>query len=203
MLTVTAHSLRLDVVRAFSRVEAAERLADGGPQAVDGALIDAPPRPAGRVSVGDRIEGLLAFDGRRACRSARPRSISPTRTSSTVAGSPATRAPNGGGFDTADVVAELKERRITPHVAQNACDTGKAERRSTIDGRTTRHAGDAASQQCRKRIEEVFGWLETVAGWRKSRFRGQERTAATSPSPPAASPECPGASSPRARDGGA
>jgi transposase len=81
------------------------------------------------------------------------------------------------GFDTADFVAELRERRITPHVAQNAYDTGKTRRRSNIDGRTTRHAGYATSQKCRKRIEEIFGWLKTIAGWRKSRFRGLERTA--------------------------
>jgi transposase len=81
------------------------------------------------------------------------------------------------GFDTADVVAELRERRITPHVAQNAYDTGRTRRRSNIDARTTRHAGYAASQKCRKRIEEIFGWLKTVAAWRKSRFRGLERTA--------------------------
>lgn len=81
------------------------------------------------------------------------------------------------GFDTADVVAELRERRITPHVAQNAYDTGKARRRSNIDGGTTRHAGYAASQKCRKRIEEIFGWLKTIAAWRKSRFRGLVRTA--------------------------
>jgi transposase len=80
------------------------------------------------------------------------------------------------GFDTADVVAELRERRITPHVARNAYDTGKARRRSNIDGRTTRHPGYAASQRIRKRIEEIFGWLKTVAGWRKSRFRGLDRT---------------------------
>ena len=80
------------------------------------------------------------------------------------------------GFDTADLVAELRERRITPHVAQNAYDTGKARRRSNIDGRTTRHPGYAVSQRVRKRIEEIFGWLKTVAAWRKSRFRGLDRT---------------------------
>ena len=74
------------------------------------------------------------------------------------------------------VVAELRERRITPHVPQNAYDTGTAKRRSNIDGRTTRHAGYAISQRVRKRIEEIFGWLKTVAGWRKSRFRGLDRT---------------------------
>ena len=80
------------------------------------------------------------------------------------------------GFDTADFVAELRERRITPHVAQNAYDTGKARRRSNIDGRTTHHPGYAVSQCIRKRIEEIFGWLKTVAGWRKSRLRGLDRT---------------------------
>jgi len=90
--------------------------------------------------------------------------------------------PQGGtlagdkGFDTASLVAELRERRITPHVAQNAYDTGKTRRRSNIDGRTTRHPGYAASQKCRKRIEEIFGWMKTVGHWRQSRFRGRERT---------------------------
>ena len=79
-------------------------------------------------------------------------------------------------FDTADFVTELRERGITPHVAQNAYDTGRARRRSNIDGRTTRHPGYDASQRCRKRIEEIFGWLKTIAGWRKSRFRGLART---------------------------
>jgi transposase len=79
-------------------------------------------------------------------------------------------------FDTADVVDELRERWITPHIAQNVYDTGKARRCSNIDGRTTRHPGYALSQKARKRIEEVFGWLKTVAGWRKSRFRGLDRT---------------------------
>jgi transposase len=80
------------------------------------------------------------------------------------------------GFGTADFVAELRERRITPHVAQNQYDTGRARRRSNIDGRTTRHPGYARSLCARKRIEEIFGWLKTVAGWRKSRFRGLNRT---------------------------
>ena len=45
----------------------------------------------------------------------------------------------------------------------------------TIDRRTTRHAGYAASQRARKRIEEAFGWIKTVAGQRKTRFRGLNR----------------------------
>ena len=90
--------------------------------------------------------------------------------------------PQGGtlagdkGFDTANLVAELRDRGITPYIAQNAYDTGKTRRRSNIDGRITRHPGYASSQKCRKRIEEIFGWLKTVGAWRKSRFLGRERT---------------------------
>ena len=39
-------------------------------------------------------------------------------------------------YDTRQCVAELRQRGVTPHVAQNT--TG---RRSAIDRRTTRHAG--------------------------------------------------------------
>jgi len=53
------------------------------------------------------------------------------------------------GFDTADFVAELRKRGITPHVAQNQYDIGKARRRSNIDGRTTRHPGCPVSRSRR------------------------------------------------------
>ncbi|WP_366658547.1 IS5 family transposase [Fodinicurvata sp. EGI_FJ10296] len=79
------------------------------------------------------------------------------------------------GYDTADFVAELRELGITPHVAQNAYDTGKARRRSAIDDRTTRHPGYAVSQRARKRIEECFGWIKDGAGGRKARHRGLDR----------------------------
>jgi transposase len=70
-------------------------------------------------------------------------------------------------YDTNDFVTELRERAVTPHVAQN--DTN---RRSAIDGRTTRHPGYAVSIRIRKRIEEAFGWAKTVAGLRKMHHRG-------------------------------
>lgn len=73
-------------------------------------------------------------------------------------------------YDTQAFVAQLRELEVTPHVAQN--DTN---RRSAIDGRTTCHAGYAISQQKRKRIEEIFGWLKTVGGLRKLRHRGHAR----------------------------
>jgi transposase len=75
------------------------------------------------------------------------------------------------GFDAADFVMELREINVTPHVAQNTSRT------SAIDGRTTRHAGYEISQRIRKRIEEGFGWMKTIAGMRKPRYRGRERVA--------------------------
>ena len=79
-------------------------------------------------------------------------------------------------YDVAAFVAELRGRSVTPHIAINAhlTKTGK-RRRTTIDGRTTRHGGYAASQRCRKRIEEAFGWIKAAAGFAKTRFRGKER----------------------------
>ncbi len=74
------------------------------------------------------------------------------------------------GYDTGDFVKALREKNVTPHVAQN--DTN---RRSAIDQRTTRHDGYALSQRKRKRVEEVFGWMKTVALQRKTRFRGLDR----------------------------
>jgi IS5 family transposase len=72
------------------------------------------------------------------------------------------------GYDTRDFVAGCRERKVTPHVAQNA----HKRRRSAIDARTTRQPGYAISQRFRKRIEEVFGWMKTVGNFRKTRFRG-------------------------------
>ena len=75
------------------------------------------------------------------------------------------------GYDTADLVATLRRRRVTPHVARNT-----TRRRSAIDGCTTRHPGYAVSQRIRKRVEEIFGWMKTVGGFRRTRYRGLERT---------------------------
>ena len=73
-------------------------------------------------------------------------------------------------FDTHDFVRDVRAVGVTPHVAQHT--TG---RRSAIDRRTTRHPGYAISQRCRKRVEEIFGWLKTVGLMRKTRHRGCER----------------------------
>ena len=74
------------------------------------------------------------------------------------------------GYDTRGFVAALRTLGVTPHVAQNTTN-----RASAIDERTTRHAGYAVSQRLRKRVEEIFGWLKTVALFRKTRHRGVRR----------------------------
>jgi len=71
------------------------------------------------------------------------------------------------GYDAADFVEELRTLNVRPHVAQNV-----SKRRSAIDVRTTRHASYAASIRARKRIEEAFGWIKTIAGLRKAKLRG-------------------------------
>lgn len=74
------------------------------------------------------------------------------------------------GYDAADFVEELRTLNVRPHVAQNT-----NRRRSAIDKRTTRHPGYAASIRIRKRIEEAFGWIKTVAGMRKTKLRGLDK----------------------------
>jgi transposase len=73
-------------------------------------------------------------------------------------------------YDTHDFVRDVRELQVTPHVAQNT-----SGRSSAIDGRTTRHPGYAVSQQKRKCVEEIFGWLKTVGLLRKVRHRGLAR----------------------------
>jgi transposase len=74
------------------------------------------------------------------------------------------------GYDTQEFVASLRGLQVTPHVAQHT-----ANRSSAIDGRTTSHPGYVVSQQKRKLVEEIFGWLKTTGLLRKTRHRGAER----------------------------
>jgi transposase len=75
------------------------------------------------------------------------------------------------GYDSGDCVKKLREQRVTPHVAQN-----QSRRRSAIDGRTTSRPGYRVSLRIRKRVEEIFGWMKTVGGFRRTRYRGLEKT---------------------------
>jgi transposase len=72
------------------------------------------------------------------------------------------------GYDTRDFIADCRARNVTPHVAQNITK----HRGSMIDRRTTAAPGYAISQRVRKRVEEIFGWMKTVGGFRKTRYIG-------------------------------
>ena len=85
-----------------------------------------------------------------------------------IAGTQRVTVGGDKGFDTADFISECRHMQVTPHVAQNHGRRGG----SALDQRTTRHAGYRISQRKRKRIEECFGWLKTIALLRKVRHRG-------------------------------
>jgi len=76
------------------------------------------------------------------------------------------------GYDTADFIAGCRDIGVVPHVAQHI----NAYRGSAIDDRTTRHEGYEISQRKRKLVEEIFGWLKTVGGFRRTRFIGRVKT---------------------------
>lgn len=75
------------------------------------------------------------------------------------------------GYDAEDFVNELRSMNVRPHVAQNSARRGG----SAIDGRTTRYKGYAMSLRIRKRIEEGFGWMKSVAGLDRPMLRGRDR----------------------------
>ena len=76
-------------------------------------------------------------------------------------------------YDTRAFVTDCRDLGVTPHVAQNT-----TRQRSAIDGRTTRHPGHRTSQRIRPRIEEPFGWIKTIGGGRKLRYKGRQRNRA-------------------------
>ena len=45
-------------------------------------------------------------------------------------------------------------------------------RKSSIDSRTTRHAGYETSLRKRKLVEEIFGWMKTIGGIKRLRHKG-------------------------------
>lgn len=77
------------------------------------------------------------------------------------------------GYDVTGFVAEVRHLGFTPQVASNT-----TRQRSAIDARTTRHAGYVVSQRIRRRIDEPFGWMKTIAGGHKLRYIGQQRNRA-------------------------
>jgi transposase len=118
----------------------------------NGLLVDLHVTPATGMSEREAAEAMLK---RQARKRRRPKTLGGDK-----------------GYDTHDFVAMLRSRKITPHVAANTQRRGG----SAIDGRTTRHAAYRISQRIRKRVDEIFGWMKTVGGFRKTRYKGRERT---------------------------
>ena len=73
-------------------------------------------------------------------------------------------------YDTQDFVAALRDLKITPHVTQN-----DRNRKSAIDGRTTRHTSNQLSQAKRYWVEKPFGWMKSVGPLRKVKLRGRDK----------------------------
>jgi hypothetical protein len=84
-------------------------------------------------------------------------------------------------YDVADFVTALRRRAVSAHIAIDCrlSKTGKP-RATAIDRRTTRHSGYVVSQRCRKRIEEVFGWIRLRPAWPRSSY--EDAAAWTQPS---------------------
>jgi transposase len=79
-------------------------------------------------------------------------------------------------YDVEQFVHDLRDRSVTPHIAIDGhLSKSGTPRKTAVDGRTTRHAGYGISQRCRKRIEEVFGWIKSSAGLAKVKLRGRDR----------------------------
>lgn len=75
-------------------------------------------------------------------------------------------------YDTDGFVKAVRKLKVVPHVAQNTTN-----RKSAIDGRTTCNPGYKVSLRLRKRVEEIFGWMKTTGGMRKTRYVGQRKVA--------------------------
>ena len=78
-----------------------------------------------------------------------------------------------------EFVGALRKRKVTPHIAiQGSVSKLGKSRKTAIDSRTLRHVGYAISQRCRKRIEEIFGWIKKAGGLAKVKVRGRPKVEA-------------------------
>jgi transposase len=87
------------------------------------------------------------------------------------------------GYDDKKVLIGLEQRGITPHVAltdKESADptTARSDRRDAIESRLRmrgrmRTDEYRVSQRVRKKVEECYGWLKTIAGLDRSRWVGR------------------------------
>ena len=97
------------------------------------------------------------------------------------------QGPRHWAYDASPFVAELRARKVTPHIAvQGTVSKLGKVRKTAIDKRTLRHQGYVLSLRCRKRIEEVFGWIKAQAGYDRVKVRSKARVTATFTDPVAA-----------------
>jgi transposase len=82
-------------------------------------------------------------------------------------------------YDVTGFVGDLRQRKVTPHIAVNGALSKRGKvRKTAIDRRTTRHPGYVVSQRIRKRVEEVFGWVKAQAGFDQVKVRGRKKAEA-------------------------
>lgn len=74
-------------------------------------------------------------------------------------------------YDVSHFIRRTRALGTTVHAAQNS-HKGHG---SNLDARTTRHPGYSISLTCRKRIEQIFGWLKVKGGLHKVRYKGRQR----------------------------
>lgn len=77
-------------------------------------------------------------------------------------------------------MGDLRARKVTPHIAINGTVSKLGRvRKTAIGDQTTSHPGYAISQRCHKRIEDIFGWIKTAAGFASVKVRGKPKVDAT------------------------
>ncbi len=87
------------------------------------------------------------------------------------------------GYDSGEFFQELETRNIEPHVplVKEPCNPETVAHKQRHAGIEARHRmkarqttdGYRLSQKCRKKIEEVFGWIKEVADLGRARFVGR------------------------------
>jgi hypothetical protein len=87
------------------------------------------------------------------------------------------------GYDDGEFFITLEDRKIEPHIplVKDPCDPTTETHRDRLPGIRARHRmkkrmqkeGYQLSQRCRKKVEECFGWLKTVARLDRCRTAGR------------------------------
>jgi transposase len=76
------------------------------------------------------------------------------------------------GYQHGDFIARLRKLKVVPHVAEHAPSKNWP---NWLTAHEREHPGFGRSQQKRKLVEQVFGWIKSAAGMRRTRLRGRRR----------------------------